>query len=474
MSKETMNMDSLPSHATDDQRRPNESEAEETRDSIYTERQKEVFELEKRIEEDQMRLHQLKERMEMDAGSGTIRNKQLQEQAFRKKMSRTQDSILKYMLKMMEVCKAQGFVYGIVLENGRTVGGASDNLRSWWKEEARFDRSAAAAIAKFQKDNPTPDITNRNNSELPSPHSHTLWELQDTSLGSLLSALIQHCNPPQRNYPFGSEVSPPWWPKGNEEWWHQLGMPSPPHYKKPHDLKKDWKIAVLTSVIKHMAPDFTKIRNLVRRSKGLQEKMTARDNTIWLAVVNQEELSWHRLHSNSSPPSPSTKETLPAISCCENDTEVVERVTPHDFFKPEATKERVAPMGEPSNADSMRKRKPSVEPDLLLGKAMYNCKHAMCPYHNPKLGFLDMKSRNEHHSKCLFRQYYTPDREATASQTNQDMPSSLPLALPNPAPPRNHPQASPLNLLNVQGDDDSLHVGDKKSDVDLKNPNNHP
>ncbi|WVZ10633.1 hypothetical protein V8G54_015163 [Vigna mungo] len=49
--------------------------------------------------------------------------------ARRKKISRAQDGILKYMLKMMEVCKAQGFVYGIIPEKGKPVTGASDNLR---------------------------------------------------------------------------------------------------------------------------------------------------------------------------------------------------------------------------------------------------------------------------------------------------------------------------------------------------------
>ena len=47
------------------------------------------------------------------------------------------------------------------------------------------------------------------------------------------------------------------------------GSAAPP-YKKPHDLKKAWKVGVLTSVIKHMSPDIGKIRKLVRQSKCLQ------------------------------------------------------------------------------------------------------------------------------------------------------------------------------------------------------------
>ncbi|BAS80361.1 Os02g0689132 [Oryza sativa Japonica Group] len=57
------------------------------------------------------------------------------------------------MLKMMEVCNAQGFVYGIIPEKGKPVSSASDNLRSWWKEKVRFDRNGPAAIVKYQADN---------------------------------------------------------------------------------------------------------------------------------------------------------------------------------------------------------------------------------------------------------------------------------------------------------------------------------
>ncbi|KAF3512850.1 hypothetical protein F2Q69_00004752 [Brassica cretica] len=57
----------------------------------------------------------------------------------RKKMARSQDSVLKYMMKIMEVCKARGFVYGIVPEKGKPVTGSSDSLRRWWKENISDD-----------------------------------------------------------------------------------------------------------------------------------------------------------------------------------------------------------------------------------------------------------------------------------------------------------------------------------------------
>ncbi|PON69739.1 Ethylene insensitive 3-like protein, DNA-binding domain containing protein [Parasponia andersonii] len=68
-----------------------------------------------------------------------------------------------------------------------------------------------------------------------------LQDLQDATFASLLSTLIQHCDPPQRKFPLEKRVPPPWWPTGKEDWWVALGLPygmSPP-YKKPYDLEQD-------------------------------------------------------------------------------------------------------------------------------------------------------------------------------------------------------------------------------------------
>ncbi|KAJ0852372.1 putative histidine--tRNA ligase transcription factor EIL family [Helianthus annuus] len=75
-----------------------------------------VDELERRMRRDRMLLRWLKDQSKGKDVDNT-KQRQSQEQARRKKMSCAQDGILKYMLKMMEVCKAQGFVYGIILEN---------------------------------------------------------------------------------------------------------------------------------------------------------------------------------------------------------------------------------------------------------------------------------------------------------------------------------------------------------------------
>lgn len=245
--------------------------------------------LERRMWKDRIKLRRIKEKQKILAQQAAEKQKakQTSDQARRKKMSRAQDGILKYMLKLMEVCKARGFVYGIIPEKGKPVSGSSDNLRAWWKEKVKFDKNGPAAIAKYD----TECISKGQIGFQNGGSNSILQDLQDATLGSLLSSLMQHCDPPQRKFPLEKGLPPPWWPTGGEDWWTRLGLPkgqSPP-YKKPHDLKKMWKVGVLTAVIKHMSPNIAKIRRLVRQSKCLQDKMTAKESSIWLAVLSREE-----------------------------------------------------------------------------------------------------------------------------------------------------------------------------------------
>lgn len=250
----------------------------------------EYDDLERRIWKDRIKLKRIKERQKLAAQQAVEKQKPKQpsDQARRKKMSRAQDGILKYMLKLMEVCNAQGFVYGIIPEKGKPVSGASDNIRAWWKEKVKFDKNGPAAIAKYEAECLALSRgLNKGNGSA----QNTLQDLQDATLGSLLSSLMQHCDPPQRKYPLEKGIPPPWWPTGSEDWWVKSGLPEgrTPPYKKPHDLKKIWKVGVLTAVIKHMSPDIAKIRRLIRQSKCLQDKMTAKESSIWLGVLSREE-----------------------------------------------------------------------------------------------------------------------------------------------------------------------------------------
>ncbi|KAF3521023.1 hypothetical protein DY000_02063839 [Brassica cretica] len=110
--------------------------------------------LERRMWKDRVRLKRIKESQKGDSQGPQAKEppKKISDQAQRKKMSRAQDGILKYMLKLMEVCKVRGFVYGIIPEKGKPVSGSSDNIRAWWKEKVKFDKNGPAAIAKYEEE----------------------------------------------------------------------------------------------------------------------------------------------------------------------------------------------------------------------------------------------------------------------------------------------------------------------------------
>ncbi|GAB4825375.1 Protein ETHYLENE INSENSITIVE 3 [Ancistrocladus abbreviatus] len=395
--------------------------AEAVMEDDYSDEEIDVDELERRMWRDKVRLKRLKEQNKSKEGVDATKQRQSQEQARRKKMSRAQDGILKYMLKMMEVCKAQGFVYGIIPEKGKPVSGASDNLREWWKEKVRFDRNGPAAIAKYQADHSLPGTDEGCNSIGPTPH--TLQELQDTTLGSLLSALMQHCDPPQRRFPLEKGVPPPWWPTGKEEWWPHLGLPKdhpPPPYKKPHDLKKAWKVSVLTAVIKHMSPDITKIRKLVRQSKCLQDKMTAKESATWLAIINHEDALARELHPDLCPPFSSSGGSGSFVVSDSNEYDVEGAVDEHNFDVQEQKPENpnlTNPVMEKHNEipatpvkgdhftsmDLNQKRKASVEMTKMMECQVYTCGFSQCPYSQIHLAFHDRISRDNHQLSCPYR-----------------------------------------------------------------------
>ncbi|CAO2825341.1 unnamed protein product [Amaranthus hypochondriacus] len=218
-----------------------------------------------------------------DTSDNTESESSRNEKSRRKKLLRAQDAILKYMVKMMEVCNAKGFVYGIIPEKGKPMTGSSDSLREWWKETVKFEQNAPENVrqrlAVFSND--------------AASFLHMLQEIQDSTLGSILSALMQHCTPPQRRFPLDRGLPPPWWPTGEEVWWGQQGVVvvehGPPPYRKPHELKKAWKISVLSAVIKHMSSDLNHALWLVKKSKSLQAKMTAKDTALWSKIIGKEE-----------------------------------------------------------------------------------------------------------------------------------------------------------------------------------------
>ncbi|XVF30751.1 hypothetical protein REPUB_Repub16aG0085500 [Reevesia pubescens] len=144
---------------------------------------------------DRIKLRRIKERQKIAAREAAEKQKPKQpsDQARRKKMSRAQDEILKYMLKLMEVCKARGFVYGIIPENGKPVSGASNNIRAWWKERVKFDKNGPATISKYEE---YLSMNESDNSRNGNPQS-SLQDLQDATI---VISNIQGCKTMSRGY----------------------------------------------------------------------------------------------------------------------------------------------------------------------------------------------------------------------------------------------------------------------------------
>lgn len=390
-------------------------------DVDYGDEEVDIDELEKRMWRDKMQLKRLEVKKTMDENYFARLHKN-QEESRKKKLTRAHDVILKHMLKMMDVCKAQGFVYGIITENGKPVTGASDNLREWWKDKVRFDRNGPIAVAKYQASQLIPGRVDDMNAETFTPH--VFLELQDSTLASLLSALIQHCDPPQRQFPLDKGIPPPWWPTGEEEWWSQLGMANgqePPPYKKPHDLKKAWKVSVLIAVIKHMSPDIAKIHRLARESRCLQDRMTAKESAILLAILNQEETICRRLCPTSCLPL-SLADGSTSYLASDTGDYGVEQVSgnfelefmtldqiPFDFGMVEHDEVNIIPPPAPLNGEIfyidsnfMLKRK-QVSQEEPNAQVIYACEFPQCPHSNLYMGFEDQIQRNNHQIYCHFR-----------------------------------------------------------------------
>ncbi|KAL5555992.1 hypothetical protein UlMin_038228 [Ulmus minor] len=313
--------------------------------------------LKKRMWKDRVRLQKFKEQSNIndDQQHQEESSSRTQEASRRKKMARAQDSILKYMVKIMEVCKTKGF----------PVTGSSDSLREWWKEKVRFDQTAPIAIGEY-----LPVVLEVGAQVDRFPCIHLLQNLQDTTLGSLLSALMQHCVPPQRRFPLEKGLAPPWWPTGNEVWWgeqgsvHEYGAPP---YKKPHDLKKVWKVSALAAVLKHMSPNFGRMRRLVSQSKYLQDKMTAKDTAIWSKVVNNEEALLEL-----------TNKCL-KISTSNEDQDSSSKTKRKQVVGVQEAQEK-------------------VDPPLL-----FVCQNTLCPQSEMGFGFRDKNLRKTHESQCVYR-----------------------------------------------------------------------
>ncbi|KAJ0969873.1 hypothetical protein J5N97_022750 [Dioscorea zingiberensis] len=362
----------------------------------------------------------LKER-EKNTAKELAGNQQTEEQALeeaqRKKLSRAQDTILRTMIKVMDDCNAQGFIYGIVSESGKATGGSSDSLREWWKERVRFDRNAPLAVSKYRKTMLAMGEQNEGHAG-ERLKQYYLHHLQDATLGSLLSTLIQHCDPPQRRFPLEKGNAPPWWPTGKEDWWPPKGLPEDlevPPFKKPHDLKL-FKVAVLTAVVKHLMPDIEKIKRLVWQSKCLQEKMSAKENNTWHQILRDE----LNLYIQQNPDS-----VVPTQLESSNDPMAQEQYSVSDdqgnggSGRTRKNRKRRLSLPAPKEASSA-----AQEANADIPQHTYTCENWECPHHDPRNGFVSLYARNNHLMICVYGNFSPANIPATAYLTTNTSSAS--------------------------------------------------
>jgi ethylene-insensitive protein 3 len=228
----------------------------------------------------------------------------------------------------------------------------------------------------------------------------------------------------------------------------------PPPYKKPHDLKKAWKVSVLTAVIKHLSPDIAKIRKLVRQSKCLQDKMTAKESATWLAIINQEEALSRKLYPDSCLPmsaggsgsliiSDSSDYDVEGVDdepnvevedCKPLDVNLFNMATaagPRDRFMMPPVAPQIKGEHVETNMSFIQKRKqPAGEPHMMVDQKMYRCEYPQCPYNDSRFGFLDVTARNNHQMNCSYRTNTSQGFGMSNFQINSDKPAVFSLPFP--------------------------------------------
>lgn len=123
-----------------------------------------------------------------------------------------------------------------------------------------------------------------------------------------------------------------------------------------------------------MLPDLDNMRKLIRQSKNLQAKMTAKETLTWAKVVNQEEALLKL-----------TKKSL--------------RITDEEEEEEEHNKNR----DKQCSDEIMTKRKCVSEQEPISDSMLYPCQNQWCPQSEVLMGFIDKRARTEHETQCICR-----------------------------------------------------------------------
>lgn len=362
--------------------------------------------------------------------------------------------------RAMDEAKLQGYAYGIILEDGSVISRSSPSLHKWWEETVRFEQNGPAAVDRYYTDNQL-NFEQNKDTETPRQTYDILMELSDATLGSVLSALMNRCDPPQRKFPFEKKALPPWWPTGNEPWWDQITIEKDqelPPYKKPHDLRKIWKAAVVIAIIKHMAPAFGKLARVVKQSKNLQGRMTVREMHAWNYVLKKEAKMYSRDH-----PDVPVSDLLglllnqgSVLSDSSNSNGMHDEVEgfPSQLLELSIVTQQQEPSVPPPPQQQQQQQQQHQVASMLslpteLRMLCYTCDHPRCLHHDNQFGFRTAELRDQHLNSCGFRnagdQFRTPDEfpifptstlyqaPSSSSQQMAPLPFQPPMVLQPPS-----------------------------------------
>uniref|UniRef100_A0A0D9WXK3 Ethylene insensitive 3-like DNA-binding domain-containing protein n=1 Tax=Leersia perrieri TaxID=77586 RepID=A0A0D9WXK3_9ORYZ len=124
-----------------------------------------------------------------------------------------------------------------------------------------------------------------------SPLAAAVSALSDQVLERMMKVLMRKCNPPQDAFPLTgkSPVMPPWWPKGNEGWWPELGAGAvAPPYRPARVLSKVEKEVAVVAMVKNIAPDFEHLAMAIQMASTVTSVMTDAEAAAWDAGVAAE------------------------------------------------------------------------------------------------------------------------------------------------------------------------------------------
>ncbi|KAG6530604.1 hypothetical protein ZIOFF_012845 [Zingiber officinale] len=141
-----------------------------------------------------------------------------------------------------------------------------------------------------------------------------------------------------------------------------------------------------------MPPDIDKIRRLVRQSKCLQDKMTAKESATWLAFLKQEEEMYMKLHPDACP--------APSSGVVQG----VEEGHNGDMDYKVAVETNTFKLGASSCTANFVKSEESrimMNPELEMNQRIYTCENVVCPHNNVYHGFLDRNARNTDQYFCI-------------------------------------------------------------------------